>query len=223
MIRRDLQFAERHQFLRRIQANFAKDFTGVQPFIGSKENEVALFDFQLLLQGRLFGFTEKLHDRRFPFAALHLDVSQTLGAKTLGGFGHGLHLSLRHTGVAFGIERLDHAAITNDATEHLELAAAEIFREIHDLHSETRIGLINSPTVHHFLIRNAREWRGHIVIERHFPNALKQALDQRVNVFPINERHLDIHLREFGLTIRPQILITVTARELEIFIHTRTH
>ena len=58
LIRRDLQFAERHQFPRRIQANFAKDFTGVQPFIGSKENEVALFDFQLLLQGRLFGFTE---------------------------------------------------------------------------------------------------------------------------------------------------------------------
>ena len=219
LIRRNLELTKRHQLLRSVQANFAEDFTGIEPFIGRKENEIALFNFQFLLQRRLLRIAEKLHDWRFPFTILHLDVGQPFSTETLGRFGHGFHLTLRHAGVALGVERLNHAAVSDDAAKHLEFTTAEIFSEIHNLHPKTRVGLINAPTVHHFLIRNARERRGHVVVERHFPNTLEKAFDQRVYIFPIYKRHLDIHLREFGLTIRTQILIAIATRELKIFIH----
>ena len=80
---------------------------------------------------------EKFHDGRLPFAVLHLDEGQTLRAKALGVFGHGLDLALRGAGEALGVERLHHAAIGNRAAEHLEGAGLEFLGEIRQFHARS--------------------------------------------------------------------------------------
>ena len=44
-----------------------------------------------------------------------------------------------------------------------------------------------------------------------------------VNVFALDERHLDVNLRELRLAVGAQVLVAVTARELEIFFHAGHH
>ena len=115
---------------------------------------------------------EELHDGRFPLAAFDLDVGETFRAETLGVFGHRLDLALRRAGHAFRVQGFHHAAIGNRAAEHLERARLEFLGEVHEFHAEARVGLVNAVAVQRFLEADALERRGHVHVERGFPDAL---------------------------------------------------
>ncbi len=156
-----------------IQPDLAEDFAGVQPLVGGEQNQIAFLDFQFRRQRGLFRVAEKFHDGRFPFAAFDLDVSQPFRAETLGVFGHRLNLALRRAGQPFRVDRLHHAAGGDRAAEHLELAGAEFLREIHQLHAEPRVRLVNAAAVQRFLEADALERRRHVHVQRGFPDALR--------------------------------------------------
>ena len=107
--------------------------------------------FSFCVERGFFRVAEKFHDGRFPFAAFDLDERQAFRAETLGVFGHRFNLALRRAGQAFGVERLDHAAVGDRAAEHLERARAKFFREIHQFHAEARVRLVNAVAVQRFL------------------------------------------------------------------------
>ena len=88
--------------------------------VGGEQDQVAFLDVKFLGERGFFGGAEEFDDGRLPFAILDLDERQTLGAKTLGVFGHGFDLALGGAGEALGVEGLHHAAIGNGAAEHLE-------------------------------------------------------------------------------------------------------
>ena len=223
LVGRDGHLAHLGKFLGAVEADFAEDFAGVEPFVGGEQDEIALFDAHFFLQGSLLGVTENFDDRRFPLAVFDLDVGQTLGTEALGIVGHGFHLALGDTGEALGVEHLDHAALGHHAAEDLEFARGKVVGHVDDLHVEPRVRLVDAPAVHHFLERDARERGRDVDVERGFPDALQQALDQVVNILPLDERHLNVDLCEFRLAIGPQILVAITAGELKVFVHPGAH
>ena len=211
------------QNLGAIKANLAEDFASVQPLVGGEENQIAFLNRELGGERGFLGFAEKFHDGRFPFAAFDLNERETFRTKTLGVFGHGLNLALRRAGHAFRVECFDHATSRNLAAKHFERARFEIIRHVHEFHREARVGLINAIAVQRLLERDALEGRRHVDVQGGFPDALEQAFNERVNIFAVNEAHLDVHLRELGLAVGTQIFVAIAAGELKIFLHAGDH
>ena len=223
LVARNLQLAQFHQSLCRIDADAAKNLTAIQPLARREQNQIAFLNSKFLSQRRLFRIAEKLHDRRLPLAAFHLDKREPLRAKVLSQFRHRLHLPLCHARVAFCIKRLHHTAIGYRTTENFEFARRKLLREIRQLQPIPCVRLVATPTVHHVFEWYAREWRRHINIQGFLPNPRQQPLDHRVQILTLDERHLDIHLRKLWLTVCPQVLIAVTSCQLEVFVHSCAH
>ncbi len=173
-------------------------------------------------QGGLLGLREELHDRRLPFAALHLDEGEPLGAEALRDLLKGLELALRQVGQPLGVERLDGAARGDCRLEHLERGGLERLREIPELESRTagracrrRSG--SSPR------RTAIRGKGVVDVgaEDVLPDLPQHALEQRVDVLAVDERGLDVHLGELHLAVGAQVLVAEAAGDLEIPLHAR--
>jgi hypothetical protein len=98
----------------------------------------------------------------------------------------------------------------------LNVLAAELLGEVHQFHAEARVGLVDAVAVQRFLEANALERRGHVHVQRGFPDALEQAFDQRVDVLAFDERHLDVDLRELRLPVGALVLVAEAAGELEV-------
>ena len=126
-------------------------------------------------------------------------------------------------GEALGVERLHHAAVGDGAAEDLELAGAEFLGEIRQFHAEARVRLVNAEAVQRLLERQALERRRDVHVQRGFPDAFQQAFDQRVNVLALDERHLDVNLRELRLAVGAQVFVAIAAGELEIFFDAGDH
>ena len=217
------QLALRLQNVGAVQTDLAEDFARVQPLVGGKQNQITLLDGQFPGQRGLLGVVEKFYDGRFPFPALGLDERQAFRAEALRVFGHCLDLSLCGAGQSFGVERLHDAAVGDRTAEDFERAGAEFLGEVREFHAEARVRFVDAVAVQRLLEGEAFEWRRHVQVQRDFPDALEQPLNQVINVLAFNERHLDVNLRELRLAVGPQILVAVAARELEIFFDAGHH
>jgi hypothetical protein len=107
--------------------------------------------------------------------------------------------------------------------EHLEAGGLEQCPKVHELHREARVGLVDAVAVHGVLVGEARERRGQVVVEHVLPDLLQHALEQRVDVLAVDERHLDVDLRELHLAVGAQVLVAEAAGDLEILLHARDH
>jgi hypothetical protein len=58
---------------------------------------------------------------------------------------------------------------------------------------------------------------------RRFPHRPEQSFDRGDDVLARDERHLDVNLRELGLSVRPQVFVAETFRELKIALHAGDH
>src|SRR5260370_40793392 len=172
-------------------------------------------------QRGLLRVIEKLHDGRFPFAAFDLDERETLRAKTLRVLGHRFDLTLRRAGESLGVERLHDAAGGDRAPEYIEAAGAKLFRKIGQLHPEARGRFVAAVAIERLLKREALERRGGVHPQRCLPDPLQESLDQMIDVLALDERHLDVDLREFQLAIGPQSLLAITPGELKIALPAR--
>ena len=168
-----------------IQADAAEHFAGVRHLSAPNKIRSPSSIPALLVSAAFLGVAEKLHDGRFPFAALDLDEGESLRAETLRGLRHGLDLALRGAGESLGVDRLDHAARGDGAAEHLELAAAEFLGEIHQFHAEPRVGLVAAEPVHRLRERHARKRRRDFSPRAAFQTRVQQPFDQRVHVLAV--------------------------------------
>ncbi len=155
----------------------------------------------MLGERSFFGFREKLHDRRFPFAALDFDESKALRPERLGHIFQRFQLTLGEVGEALRVEGLNHAAIRDGALENLKRRVPENLREILQFQTETQVRFINAETVHRIVKRHAQERCRDVDVEHFLPNFFQHPFKEAVNIFAIDERRLDVDLSKFHLAI----------------------
>src|SRR5207253_10167698 len=90
-------------------------------------------------------------------------------------------------------------------------------------HAKARVGLIDAEAINRLLVGEPPEGRREVDVQRGFPNSPQQALDQVVNVFALDERHLDIDLGELELAIGALILVAETAGDLIVTLDAGDH
>ena len=89
-------------------------------------------------------------------------------------------------------------------------------------HAEAQVGLVRAIAAQRFLVihvaerafrRNAGDGAG----------AFHHFLDHVENILLARERHLEVHLREFGLAVSAQIFVAETFDDLEVAVHSGNH
>ena len=117
-----------------------------------------------------------------------------------------------------------HGATGLDRTgEYLETRLSENFTAILQLHVEAHIRLIHTEAVHRIVVAHAQERCLNVYIDHVLPDLSHQTFDQRIHVFAVDERQLDVHLSEFWLTVSTQIFIAEATRQLIVTLHTSNH
>src|SRR5207237_4696013 len=60
-------------------------------------------------------------------------------------------------------------------------------------------------------------------VQRRFPNPFQHAFDKIINILPLDEGHLDVHLGEFELPVGALIFVPEATRELIISLDAADH
>ena len=206
-----------------MKANAAQDHTGGLPVVGAEENQIPFLHAEALGKSGLLGIGEELDDRRLPLAVLHLDEGEALGPGSLGEFGEFLDLARGDAGKALRINRLHHATGIKGRAEDLELGILEDVADILELHSEAGVGLVAAEAVHRIRVRHALEGHRDLDAARLAEDALEHRLDELEEIIRLHKRRLDVDLRELGLAVGAQILVTEAAGDLEVLVHAADH
>src|SRR5262245_12506465 len=97
------------------------------------------------------------------------------------------------------------------------------WRDIGELHAKAAIWCILAEAVHGLLIGHAWEGGGKVETAAHLESPDHHALHERHEFLDLRKGHLDIELRELGLAISAQVLISETAHDLEVAVKARDH
>ena len=167
---------------------------------------------------------EELGDRGAQRAVLlHDRPHQALRTKRLG-LGHQLVAILaRHTLTgARHHQPAHHSPAVHHALEHCKVGGAGSVGPVLDLHCKAQVGTVAAITAHRLVVSHTREWRGDLdarLCEARDQHALGEVLD----VLGLNERCLDVELRELGLAVGAQILVTEAAGNLVVALQPAHH
>ena len=126
-----------------------------------------------------------------------------------------------------GAARLTGAAGHHDrphvlGLEDPESGVGEVGGQVGDLGLEAQVGLVGAVALHRLGVGDPRERRGHLVADQQ-PDRGDQVLGQRDDVVLVDEAHLDVELGELGLPVGAEVLVAVTARDLEVALQAGHH
>ena len=158
-------------------------------------------------------------------------VDEPAGAEALGELGQVVDLAAGHAAHARRSDALDAAARRQRLVEHAEsrgrsaVRTDERGREVEQLHREPDVGLVRPVALDRLLVREDRE---RDVAQRplgdHGPRDLdRHRLHERHHRRLVDEAHLEVELRELGLAVASQVLVTEAARDLEVAVDAGHH
>ncbi len=107
--------------------------------------------------------------------------------------------------------------------EHLELHRLHEIRDLAKLERIPEIRLIRAESLQCLRICHARKRRRQFDIEHFLEHRTDQLLHDAGNGTFVDETHFQIELREFGLSIRAQVLVAETTHDLVIAVQPRHH
>ena len=99
---------------------------------------------------------------------------------------------------------------------YTETAARYYGGNIRQLHAKTGIRLIGSKTIHGLLPGHTLDWKLHLKADCFLTDIFQQLFIHCNHIVHIHKGQFHIHLCEFGLSVRTQILITEASCDLEI-------
>ena len=213
-----------------LSAHATKDITGLLPSTSVEEDEIILFNIQLLDESFFFLFSKELPERTLVFQNaigifFYFDESELLHLHS--GLGGDLvqsdHLACGDPSKAFGIDGTNDAATVQSATEDLEAARREDICHVHDFIAITCVWLVRTEAIHRFLISDALEGERNVHAPASLKHRRKKTFDDVDDVFSLNKAGFDIDLGEFRLTVGAQVFITEAAGDLEVTLETRNH
>ena len=169
-------------------------------------------------------FTEEFSDWRFDTAIfLNLHPSQTFGTIDTNEFNQTVQLTARDRGIAFNIDSFNDTAVFYDSIEHFKVRILNIFRHIDQFHTKTQVRLIAAKTIHSFVPGQTLHRQLDLFTHSAFKYIRHQAFHHFHNILSVYERHFNIQLSKFRLTVSTQIFIAEAAGDLEITLHTGNH
>ena len=117
-----------------------------------------------------------------------------------------------------------HPAPALDGTaKHPEITLAGDGREIDDLQTVPQVGGVVAEPLHAFIPREPRQRERNVEPEDLPAGPLHERLDHAHHVVGLDERHLDVELRELGLAVGPQVFVAETLRHLHVAVEAGHH
>ena len=110
---------------------------------------------------------------------------------------------------------------TASNTRKPQLFAASVTS--HSTRSQRRSGLSTPYFVHRLGVRHPPQRQLDLDAEHVLPQRRDQALHRGLEDLLVDERHLDIDLRELGLAIEAEVLVAEAAHDLEVALVARDH
>ena len=96
-------------------------------------------------------------------------------------------------------------------------------RDVVQFHAEAQVGFVRSETLHGLDPRHAAEGLRKVDAENFVEHVFCPALEYLEYILLLDERHLAVYLREFGLTVCTQVLVAEAAYDLEVTVVTGNH
>ena len=125
---------------------------------------------------------------------------------------------------AFCVDHAHAAAALDRAGEHLESAAFDEVGNILELEPETRVGFVRAEALHGLFIRHSSDLFRQLDALGFLEHAAHHTFRKRHDVFLIgDEGHFKVYLREFGLSVRAEILVSEALGDLVILVHAAYH
>ena len=146
-----------------------------------------------------YHFTDRRSELSF---VVDFDPNKTFGAVLFYEINELVDLRSRKIFPLLESESFDRALLRQDIIEHFEARADGVGAEIFELQTKTQIGLVVSETVHRIVKRHTWD-RTDVDAAEFLPQELRHFLVHIHDVVLIDETHLHIDLRKFGLTIGP--------------------
>ena len=205
-------------------AHAAQDLVGLAARTGSEHDQVAGLDIAATTQLVHLLVGEELDDGAVHGAVLaEGDPSQALGAERRGDLGELVDLRTRPGAGALGVDGLDHMTLrVGGAGEHLEGGGGEHIGQVDELHAIAGVGLVRTVGVHGVPVGNAAQRRGHL--DAHTRKGVgEHVLELRHDVILLDKAHLDVHLRELGLAVGAQVLVTEALGNLVVALDAAHH
>ena len=124
---------------------------------------------------------------------------------------------------AFNVDGLDDPAALDCISEDPRLRPAQNLGQVQQFHFKTRVRTVDTEPVHDFAVGNPRKGYRHLSIHGEREQVGHHPLHDIEQTILRDERHLNIDLREFWLTVGPQVLIPETVNDLEVSVIPRDH
>ena len=115
-----------------------------------------------------------------------------------------------------GVDAAYDAPIREDVGEHLELGAGHRFSEIAQLQTEASVRPVDSVPGHRLRERHPPPRRWCDVETLPLEHGAHHGLHALDHVVLVDERHLEVELRELWLAVCPGVLIAKAARDLVV-------
>ena len=112
--------------------------------------------------------------------------------------------------------RSDTAACLNRAGEYGESAVLNEVGYILNLHAVSRVGLVGAVAFHSFFVCESRKRERDINIKNFFEQTRDVTLVHGHDILFVNERHFEVYLGEFGLTVCSEVLVAEASCKLDI-------
>ena len=209
-----------HWWAAKVVADLTQDFACGVPRIGHDENQVAGLCLEAGNQRSLLVGAEELGNWRFEAAVGgNLEPHQALGAHLLGAIGERIELvAAQLFGLTRGIDALN-ACCTR---KRFELGCGKDVGEFVELHTETKVGLVDTEAVHGIAPCHLLDGRWTLARDG-FGRSHHSQADGCEDVVLADKAHLGVELHELVLAIGAQVFVAKATSDLVVAIHTSHH
>ena len=192
--------------------------------VGDNEHDVARLDAESCLNSRVLVVGQEFRVGRRHLAAVILEPSESLCLIGLDEIGERIDFLARElVDRALDVDSAHRAAGGDCSGEHLELGMCKQVGKVAELEAEAQVGLVRAEALHSLAPGHAYERRGQVDTLELVEQADKELFVYLHDVVFGDVGHLEVDLREFGLTVSAEVLVSEAARDLEVAVEAGQH
>ncbi|CAB4345593.1 unannotated protein [freshwater metagenome] len=165
---------------------------------------------------------EELRKIADPTAVSDNNRSNGLGTVYLDDLVEAVELGTRHLALT-GVQRSNGSAAAQHRFKDFELRTAQLFADVLDLEAEAKVRAIASVPEHRLVVADPWPWRCSDLESGCLEDGSDRFFAYLNYLILVDESHLDVELRKFGLTVGPEVFVAEAARDLEVALVARHH